>query len=119
MVDHPGELSDTLEHYIFARHMQNGHMYMGRNHVGQFKMEEDVVYYKGVLKDDDWIVCEPHPDTLFRPNGYVDNDDEGREARLLNEKLQYVVKQIQDGYIEGYYPHWKLTKTSTGWDIRL
>lgn len=119
MVNHPGELSDTLEQFIFARQMQNGHKYRGRNHVGDFKMEEDVVYFKGCMPDDMWIVCKPHPETLFRPAGLIEDSDELRENKELNDKLQHIVKQIADGYVEGYYPHWKLTKTTTGWEIRI
>ena len=121
MVNHPGELSDTLEHFIFASQMENGRTYSGRNHVGDFKKVEDVVYYKGPC-DKDWVEINPHPKSLFRPTGYVRDESgmgEAAEADELNDKLEHITKQIREGYVEGYYPHWRLTRTIVGWDIHI
>lgn len=121
MVIHPGELSDTLEQFIFARQMENGRTYKGRNHVGDFKKVEDVVYYQGIM-DTEWRVVNPDPESLFRPTGYVRDEietDEAKEADQLNEKLEHITKLISEGYVEGYHPHWKLTRTITGWDIHI
>jgi hypothetical protein len=119
MVDHPGELSDTLERFIFANQMENGRTYAGRNHVGEFKKVEDVVYFKSVMADAEWIVVEPHEKSLFRPIGFVQESDEEAEAHELNTKLQHITKQIAEGYTEGYYPHWQLIRTITGWEIKF
>jgi hypothetical protein len=122
VVDHPGELADTLEQFVFAHQMENGRTYAGRNHVGEFKKVDDVVYYKSINGDAEWIVITPHEKSLFRPTGYVRDEieiDEAKEADQLDSKLQYITKQISEGYTEGYYPHWKLTRTTTGWDIRI
>lgn len=46
----PGDLADTLEQYIWAEDMQNGKSYMARVNVGDFKKENDKVYYKSVMR---------------------------------------------------------------------
>jgi hypothetical protein len=119
MVDHPGELSDTLEQFVFASQMLNGRTYAGRNHVGEFKMVDDVVYYKSVMADAEWVVITPHEKSLFRPIGFVQESEEESEAHELNTKLCHITKQIAEGYTEGYYPHWQLIRTITGWEIKF
>jgi hypothetical protein len=119
MVDHPGELSDTLEQFIFAKDMKEGRMYHGRNVVGEFKMENGCIMFRGPVRDATWREVFPHPSSLFRPVGFVVDIEEDLNREKLYAMLDYVPKQIKEGYIEGYYPRWELVEDETAWTIKI
>jgi hypothetical protein len=119
MVDHPGELSDTLEQFIFASDMKDGHMYKGRNHVGDFKKEDGQIWYRGFLPDDKWQQVSPHPKSLFKPDGFIRDIEEDINSEKLRVMMDYTFKQIKGGYTEGYYPRWELTEDENAWTIKI